>query len=42
MNRMLAAKANPVTAMVEECVANCDAVSLRVCNAQVVKFANLA
>jgi hypothetical protein len=37
---MPAAKGNPEAAIVEECDANCDAVSLRVCNAWVVTFAN--
>jgi hypothetical protein len=39
-NPMPADKGNPEAAIVEECVANCDAVSLRVCNAWVVAFAN--
>ena len=37
---MPAAKGNPEAAIIEECVANRDAVTLRVCNAWVVIFAN--
>jgi hypothetical protein len=40
INPMPAAEANPEAAIVEECVANCDAVSLRVCNAWLVTLAN--
>ena len=37
---MPTANGNPEAANIEECVANCDAVTLRVCNAWVVIFAN--